>query len=343
MRNNSIGTNRMSKLVYIILAFFINLFLAVLFFCFFYNEKLFKFKGFFSFIYIICVVLGLAITYRKHRTIKSAVYVVIVPFGIYCLVAYNSLWTIISGIILFISFIYFCVQIFRKPIPKNKDKSLINIIRVKKMIKTGHSMLGFYSAVLVVTAIIASLFSGSVLAKNMDDRSLEKQSSITFSLDDWKCADADRKFSYAEEIVDYECDKLNIKPLTLTMSSKMPDSRLAYYSNNQSKIVINKKHLNNDSVLNVCKFLAHECFHAAQYSLIFNGEKYAGNTNIENYILDRITTYKVEFKDYKEYDDSNTEVNYQEYFDYYTQSCESDSRKYGEIESLVLYKIVMSN
>lgn len=336
--------NKMSKLVYIILAFFINLFLAVLFFRFFYNEKLFRFEGFFSFIYIVCVVLGLAITYRKHRTIKSAVYVVIVPFGIYCLVAYNSVWTIISGIILLISFIYICVQTFQKPIPKNKDKNLINFIRVKKMIKKGHSMLGFYSTVLVITAIIASLLSGgSVLAKTMDERSLEKQSSITFSLDDWKRADEDTKLSYGKAIVDYECDKLNIKPLTLTVSSKMSNTRLAYYSDNQSKIVINKNHLNNDSVFEICNTIAHECFHATQYSLIFNGEKYIGNTNIEDYITDRITTYKVEFKNYKEYDDNNTDVNYQEYFDYYTQNCESDSRKYGEIESLVLYKLILSN
>lgn len=335
--------NKMSKLVYLSLVFFINLLSVILFFRFLYNEALFTFEGLFSIIYISCIVLGLLITYRKHRTIKSAVYVVMVPLGIYCFVAYNSAWTIISDVILLICYIYICVQTFQKPIPKSKDKNLINIIRVKKMVKTGHSMLGLYSSVLVITVIIVSMFSGSTLAKAKDDRSFEKQSSITFSLDEWKRADSDSKLSYAKEIIDFECTKLNIKPLELAISSKMSNTRLAYYSDNQSKIVINKNHLNNDSVFEICNTIAHECFHSAQYSLILNGEYYSGDTDIETDISDRINTYKVEFEDYRSFNDVDVELNYKEFFDYYTQKCEVDARSYGDIEAVVLYKLIVSN
>jgi hypothetical protein len=343
MKAEIIDTNRMSKVIYIALIFFMNLLLCIMFFKFIYNKEVYRFEDGYSIIYIICILFGFAITYRKHRTIKYAIYVVVVPFGIYCSFAYKSVWTIISSILLLISFICLCAQTFWKPIPKNKDKKLINIIRVKKMIKTGYSILGFYSAVLVITTIIAILFSVPTLAKPTDDRSLGKQSSIMFSLDDWKHADEDTKLSYGKAIVDYECGKLNIKPLTLTVSSKMSNTRLAYYSDNQSKIVINNNHLNNDSVFEICNTIAHECFHSAQHSLILNGENYSGDTEMETDISDRINTYKVEFEEYKSFNDVDVELNYKEFFDYYTQKCEVDARSYGDIEAVVLYKLIVSN
>ena len=335
--------NKMSKLVYLSLVFFINLLSVILFFRFLYNETLFKFEGLFSIIYIVCIVLGLVITYRRHRTIKSAVCVVIIPFGIYCFVAYHSFWTTISSIALLASLMFLFTRIFHKPISRNKDKNLINIIRFKKMIRASFSMLGFYSSILVITTIIASLFSGSALAKNMDDNNLEKKNILSFSLDDWQAATDDRKLSYAREIVDYEIEKLNIKPLTLSVSSKMPDTKLAYYSDNQSKIVINKNHLSNDSILNVLNSLTHECFHCAQYSLIKNEEYYSGNTSIERDIAEKIEKYKVEIKDYKEYKDSDSKFDYIKYMEYYTQKLEIDARSYGDSESVVIFKLIISN
>lgn len=326
-----------SFFMYAVLVFLFNLLYGVVFFKYIYDENKLALEGFFSFMYIGCVLIGFTLTYKKRRTIWSAITIVSIPYGLYCFFAYPGTGSIVTSVFVAISIGFVAADIFIKRFPRNSDKELITMIRVKKLIHKTHYLTAFFSLMLICIVLVSNILSPNTQNSN----SLEKQSEISFSLDEWEKADIDMKEEYAQSLVNFECSKLNIKSLTL-ITKKMPKSRLAYYSDSQNRVVLNLTHLKNDNLLEVLNTIAHECFHSLEYSLIRNGTNYNGTSVVDENISKKIFTYRTEFTDYKEYN-SEKALSYKEYYDYYFQTCEYDARTYGDCESLVLYKLILSN
>lgn len=328
---------KISFFLYVVLLLLFNLLFGVVFFKYVYDESKLAFEGFFSFMYIVCVFVGFSLTYKKRRTIWSAISIVSVPYGVYCFFAFPGTGSIVASVLLAISIGFVAADIFIKKYPRNTDKELITMIRVKKLIHKAYYLTAVFSLVLICIVLVSNIF----LPNSQNSNSIEKQSDISFSLDEWEKADINMKEEYAQSLVNYECSKLNIKSLTLVIK-KMPKSRLAYYSDSQNCVVLNLTHLKNDNMLEVLNTIAHECFHSLEYSLIRNGTNYNGLSIVDENITKKISTYRTEFTDYKEYN-SEKALSYKEYYDYYFQTCEYDAREYGDCESLVLYKLILSN
>lgn len=329
---------KISFFLYVVLMLLFNLLLGVLLFRFIYDEHKLAFEGFFPFAYIASILIGLILTYKTHRTWWSAIAVVSIPYGIYCLIAYPGTGTIITSILFLISLVFVAVDIFIKRIPKKADKEVIMMIRIKKLIYKAHNLTGFFSLVLVCIVLVSCITTAGAASSN---GLYERKTEISFSLQNWNDADMHQKEEYAQLLLDYECNKLNIKPLTLSVE-KMPETRLAYYSDSQNSVVLNKNHLKKDSLLSVCNSIAHESFHSLEYSLIYNEACYSGNADLDKNITKKISAYKSEFTDYKEYN-SEKALNAREFYDYYYQTCETDARSYGDSESVVLFKLILSN
>lgn len=341
MQNTKKNTNTVSFPVYAALLIFLNLLVGWLFVRFIYNEDFLPFGGFYSAVFILCIMAGLAITIRNRRTVKNALLLTAIPYAAYCLIAFRSIWTIVicAGLLTMTGFII--ADIFQKPYPENSNRSLLKIIRVKKAARMVFSSFGWFSMSLLAGVFIFMVFQfiTGAKAENFGMEDIGQQSSVTFTLGEWNSADYDEKIAYAQTLVDYECNRLALKPLKLKVSSKLADTTLGYYSNSQSLVVINEKRLTEGTLYEVCDTISHECYHAEQYSLISNKKYYSGEDKMNKRVSERIASYETEFKDYKNYD-TDDEV---EYLDYFTQKCETDARAYSYTEAMILYKLVISN
>lgn len=81
----------------------------------------------------------------------------------------------------------------------------------------------------------------------------------------------------------------------------MSVTRLAYYFDSQSRVVINKTHLKYNSFLSACNSISYDCFRRLVYSLIYNSYSYKGTAIIEETITKKIAAFYSKFTNCKEY------------------------------------------
>ncbi|MCH5304674.1 MAG: hypothetical protein J1E41_07400, partial [Ruminococcus sp.] len=180
----------MSIVPFIILALLFNLLSGILFFKYIYDENKCGVGGLFLFVFIASLLVGFAITYKRHRTIWSVIAVGTIPYGIYCLIAYRGVGAIITSVLFVISLGFTAISIFTKIVPRKADRELVTMIRIKKLIHKTHSLAGYYSLVLVCIVV----FSGANTSASVGRSSFpEDQAEINFSLEDWENADINQK------------------------------------------------------------------------------------------------------------------------------------------------------
>ena len=331
--------NRISFVAYISFIFLFNLIAATVFYLFVYNDTYTRFDELFIIIYFVSVLLGAWLYYKNNRTIISSAFIVIVPFGLYSFISEQGLC---RNILLIIFLVAFCILAFRflfRRMPRGYARSSIIRIRVNKLLRCCHYIFGIVSIILMMCIMISNVISTCASLSENEKTTPQVNSSISFSIDDWYEGNESKRIEYAQEIVDYECEKLDTIPLTIVASSSMRQEELASYSNKRGVITINKKHLLNGELLEIINSICHEVRHSWQYSLIFTCKNYDGKKKINKDIVNLCTAFKSEFKNYVSYnaDDSSS------YYQYMWQKSECNSRQYAETESQTIYSILLSH
>lgn len=337
--------NKMSLFAYATVLMFFCTVLGILFALRVYDEKRLNFFSVFLIWYAVIILAGLTLTCKNHRNMSSAATLAALPYGAYCFIAYYDETIVFCGIYLLIIvavvILYYFARIFFRNIPSHKERSVVLVGRTKTLLRKSFMVTGVLAAYIffvtfycTMTGTIQNTTSIKNVVRNAD------ASSIEFSLSDWEKASKDKKKEYAQRLIDYECGKLYIKPLKLYVDPKMQNHQYGYYINSNRIIALSKNRLYKGNVLEVLNAICHESYHALEYSLIQSGDIYNGNTDIEKTVQYKISKYKSEFENYRDYKTSDGALSF---YKYYNQMCESDSRTYADIESVVLYKILLLN
>ena len=135
----------------------------------------------------------------------------------------------------------------------------------------------------------------------------------------WNSLSANEKLDVLQVVCNAEKAKLGVKEPIYIKSRAFQSNLLGEFIAADNTILINAKHLEEDSPYSILTTVTHECYHSYERSLVklYNS---ADDDQKKLMAFDRAKRYKEEFANYK--DDENE--------GYYWQAVEVDAREYSE-------------
>lgn len=281
---------------------------------------------------VVFVFIGLALTIERRRNSVNTFINIALPLAIYTSIAYfNYLEVfIISSFVIaaFLSIVYIAMT--------KKYSSLISTGKPKYFNFKRFSILGTRTIVtvcsmLVVVYLLATTITGIQLFRpNYENAECYVQSFVEYYEDNaatfvkleqntWNKLAPSEKLDVLQVVCNAEKVKLGIQEPIYIRSKAFKSNLLGEYVYQYNTVLINIKHLEEDSSYSVLSTVTHECYHSYERSLV----SLYNNVDDEQKKLmtfDRAKQYKEEFANYKDGDSE----------DYYWQTVEKDAREYSE-------------
>lgn len=271
---------------------------------------------------------------RNMRTGWTVTAALVVPFGLYTVLAYIKtvgIWMlIVPASAVTLSVIYTMLLMIRK-IKNRRNKRKVIKRRLHHCCVVSQSIVAI--ALLIVMGIIGvqgvfgdSILNSSILAtasnQNMPqtiDNNID--TILLLQEEEWANLTTQEKLNTLQTVANIEAHYLGLPNELNVGAANLGEYTLACYNDRTYTINIDLNHLENDSVYDVLDSCCHEAYHSYQHRLVD-----AYNSADENYKGLRIYTpaarYGLEFINYIDGD--------YDFCSYYYQDCEMDARDYAE-------------
>lgn len=272
--------------------------------------------------------------FKYHRTGGTVAISLLLPYGIYTILAYKETIGIQIKVVLGVSFLlallYIFLVMFRK-IKNQEKKAQIYKNRAYRCLIMTYKFVGIGMAVIMLPLLLQSAF-GVVLFKPSVKPALQdtvSESTIQNNIDtilllqeqEWQKLTTKEKLDVMQVVANIEANYLGIPHELNVGGTNLDEVLAAAYSDSTHSIQFNMNYLETSSAKRILESCCHEAHHAYQYCLIDAYDK-ASEEAKNLRIYKEAKVYKKEFDHYISADkDADA---------YMTQQCEKDARSYAE-------------
>lgn len=280
----------------------------------------------------VLVAIGVRMTIERRRNNVSLIINIAFPFCVYTVIAYMNYLRSFIVVLLIIAVIASIVYVvltkkYAASVSGKKQRhfnfSRFSVLGVRTIITSCTS--------LVVVYLIASTVTGIQLFNPKSQTAESSVSSFVEYYEDnadvfdkleqhtWETLSPEEKLDVLQVVCNGEKAKLGIKDPICIKSKVFRNDLLGEFVAADNTVLINAKHLENDSSYSVVKTVAHECYHSYERSLV---KLYDAVDEDQKRLMafDHAVYYKEEFANYH---DGESE-------EYYFQAVEVDARDYSE-------------
>ena len=278
------------------------------------------------------VIIGILLTYKHRRNNVNVFINVISPFVVFSAFAYMVYLKPFIIVLLIIAVISSLVYVgmtkwysYSESCRKQKHFSVtrFSILGSRTIVTSCLMLLVAYLVLSTVTGV--QLFRpGSEKAKNDVPSFAEYYESNAdifdkFEQHTWVTLSANEKLDVLQVLCNAEKAKLGVKDPINIKSKAFRSNLLGEFIPAENTILINAKHLEEDSSYSILTTVTHECYHSYERSLVklYNS---ADEDQKNLMAFDRAKCYKEEFANYKDGENEG----------YYWQAVEIDAREYSE-------------
>ena len=278
------------------------------------------------------VIIGILLTYKHRRNNVNVFINVISPFVVFSAFAYMVYLKPFIIVLLIIAVISSLVYVgmtkwysYSESCRKQKHFSVtrFSILGSRTIVTSCLMLLVAYLVLSTVTGV--QLFRpGSEKAKNDVPSFAEYYESNAdifdkFEQHTWVTLSANEKLDVLQVLCNAEKAKLGVKDPIYIKSKAFRSNLLGEFIPAENTILINAKHLEEDSSYSILTTVTHECYHSYERSLVklYNS---ADEDQKNLMAFDRAKCYKEEFANYKDGENEG----------YYWQAVEIDAREYSE-------------
>lgn len=293
------------------------------------------------------------VLFRRHRTGGVRRAALLLPVGVYTLLAYQPSvdwrwWGPLAGsAVLAVVYTVLCVG---RKVPDPARKGVIIKRRLYRCGWVSWELLGVGAAVLVVGLLGNLLFGVTLLpstVKPVVGISTEGESQtmkvklkdlVHLDPDVWETLTSQEKLDTLQVVANIEAHELGLPQELRVGGALLDESTLAEYEEQTHTVSISMDHLENSSAPYVLRSVLHECYHAYQQRLVDAYEDLTDPALRQLKVFRDAAQYAKEFADYKDIDEDDEES----YYAYYTQACETDARSYAEDHLYDYYDLLYS-
>lgn len=278
------------------------------------------------------VIIGVLLTINKRRNNMNVFINIALPFVAYTVLAYMKYlgaFIITMFVIATISSIAYVLM--TKKYSKTQASRKQKYFNFKRFSFLGVRTIVTSCTTLILVYLIATSVTGLQLfrpgteeAKNTMPDFVEYYENNADTFDKleetrWGSLSVNEKLDVLQVVCNAERAKLGIKESIYIKSRAFQSDLLGEYIDKDHTVLINIKHLEEDSSYSIIMTVTHECYHSYERSLV---ELYDSVSDEQKELMAfaRAKYYKKEFADYK---DGESE-------DYYWQAVEIDAREYSE-------------
>ena len=280
----------------------------------------------------VLVIIGILLTYKRRRNCVNVFINVVFPFVIFSTFAYITYLKPFIIALLVVSIISSLVYVgmtkwysYSESCRKQKHFSVtrFSILGSRTIVTSCLMLLVAYLVLSTVTGV--QLFRpASEKAENDVPSFAEYYESNADTFDKleqntWVTLSANEKLDVLQVLCNAEKAKLGVKDPIYIKSKAFQSNLLGEFIAADNTILINAKHLEEDSSYSILTTVTHECYHSYERSLVklYNS---ADDDQKKLMAFDRAKRYKEEFANYKDGDNEG----------YYWQAVEIDAREYSE-------------
>lgn len=317
-------------------------FLLYRFLCYRHSFSLSQVKLFIS-LFLLCTGTWSLISFRNFHNSFNLASNLILPWGIFSLLHYNTAWIIFAVSVLvnagIISLLY-CLLLHSPSLSLNLacrlhlgSKRLFSIYAVRNIFAAGMLLLMLPAVVYTFAGINFLTVPGN---PDISSFTVENQMDIITCLQEekWKNLTIQQKESVLQTIANIEVNFLRMDNLpTVQITDLASEGALGCFSYDKTLIQLDDNHVADDSSLSVLYTLCHEVFHQFQWHLVelYNTESDASYSSLSD--SEVIEKYRLEL-----YDGSPTD-----YTQYYNQLTETDARNYAYLRVLFYMGEITAN
>ena len=278
------------------------------------------------------VLIGILLTIKHRRNSVNTFVNIAFPFSVYTAIAYINYLRPLIMILLFLAVVISILYVIM-----TKRYSYTRSSKKQKHFNFGRfSILGTRTiittcATLVIVYLFASTVTGFQLfrpeSENAENAVLsfveyyEKNADKFDKLEQhtWSKLSTSEKLDVLQVVCNAEKAKLGIQEPIQIKSKLFQSNLLGEYIYKDNTVLINIKHLEEDSSYSILETVTHECYHSYERSLV---NLYNSVSDEEKKLMtfSRAKHYKEEFDNYQDGDSEG----------YYWQTVEEDARNYSE-------------
>ncbi len=265
-----------------------------------------------------------------ERNLADLCFNALIPYNVISLIAGCKVNTPVRIVVFTITALSSILWIFPKMIQAVKARK--KTVKSRCWKKALHRCYAPFVACLCVAYIAIHFlgislyeYSGAKINVKSVDYQLYYSAKIGLEGSKWNDYDTQERLDLLQIICDYECTcSLGCKSPKVLAGHLEQDTIYGEYNQTMNTITININHLKNDSAEKVLNTLLHEVRHAYQYALVKMFNKVEENLDMEDLMLPcfrNALSFRNDFDNYKNNDD--------DYYDYYDQEIERDSRNWA--------------
>lgn len=286
---------------------------------------------------------GVAATFRHRRNLVNTSINVIFPLALYTIAAYFRYIGVFIVIVLTVA----CV-VSLGYVVMTRMYSQSDVCGENRSFSSGrYSILGVRAITTACCSVVVLYLIGSSMTGSYQFRSVPSSKSgesgfgeyftdnaETFMLLEqrrWEQLSSGEKFNVMQAVCDAERIRLGISHPIVIQSRNLKDDLLGCYVHSKRQVLIDSKHLEEDSSSEILETVTHECFHSYEHNLVelYNS---VGEKQKELRLFDKAEIYRAEFADYQ--DDGSLR--------YYSQQVEEDSRTCAAQETERYYSMILT-
>lgn len=294
----------------------------------------------FCLLWLVTLILGVWTTPQSKHTIQSIVGILIVPFSLDFLMAYQAEYIPLIWILCLL-----CTAVYTIAVICICYRNMRSGRYHKRWLRFFHNFLFRCRTIICTILVTALLFSGTgsliesyltpeepvpAISSYQIEPVLETMSNRTDVIaklenDHWNTLNTSARLNTLQEILDIECAYLGLPdPLTVSVIEMDRESVHGSYSHSKRTVNINQNIFSNASPEYLLSILLHEVYHSFEHACIDLLK--TTDPSYQNLLLfDRAVIYAYESSNY-----ISGEEDYQAYFN---QLMEADSRAYAELRS----------
>lgn len=281
---------------------------------------------------LVCVSVGVLLTYKKRRNSLSMLVNIMFPLELYALVAFwhelriLSIALLVSAILLSLAYLYL---IFSAKIPRKKDPRTVIKQRAVRGVLGMRTIVTIVMSVLVIQLWSNVLFNNSLFktdqtatkGTDVNEYTIANNIEVVSNLREevWETLSIDEKMHTLQTIANIESHFLGLPHELNLQIESLDENVLAHYVETTHSISLNINCFDG-SAHEILDSLCHEAYHAFQHRLVDAYDSV--DPEYQNLmIFNNAERFKNEFKHYRRGED--------DFIEYYLQSCEQTARTYG--------------
>ncbi|MEE0873593.1 MAG: hypothetical protein UIH27_09045 [Ruminococcus sp.] len=278
------------------------------------------------------IAVGILITYNHRRNNVNVFINIACPFAVFTAVAYiNYLKSFILILLIIAALASIAYVIMTKWYSSSLPVKMQRRFSIKRFSFLGARTIVTSSLMLIVVYLVFSTVTGVQLFRPAAEKAENDVPSFaeyyesnadTFNKleqNTWNTLSATEKLDVLQVLCNAEKTKLGVKEPIYIKSKAFRSNLLGEFIPAENTILINAKHLEEDSSYSILTTVTHECYHCYERSLVklYNS---ADEDQKKLMAFDRAKRYKEEFASYKDGENEG----------YYWQAVEVDAREYSE-------------